>query len=110
AEARIAPSAMTHPADAAAITERRAAAPPVLPTERKQLTVLCARIRGAVDDTDPETVLAQIDPVLRALVAAAQRFGGTVSHVRSDSVTALFGAPIAQQDHAQRACYAALAM
>jgi len=106
----IAPGAITHPAEATSVTERRAAAPPVLPTERKQLTVLCARIRGAVDDADPETVLEQIDPVLRAMVAAAQRFGGTVSHVRSDSVTALFGAPIAQEDHAQRGCYAALAM
>jgi DNA-binding SARP family transcriptional activator/predicted ATPase len=83
---------------------------PVLPTERKLLTVLCARIRQAIDSSDPEATLEQIDPALRAMVDAVQKFGGTISHIRGDGVTALFGAPIAQEDHATRACYAALAM
>jgi DNA-binding SARP family transcriptional activator/predicted ATPase len=82
----------------------------VLPAERKQLTVLCARIREPIDDQDPEAALERIDPVLEAMVDAVQRFDGTITHVRADGVTALFGAPLAQEDHAVRACYAALAM
>jgi len=84
--------------------------PPVLPAERKQLTVLCARIRFAIDDPDPETALERVDPVLGAMTDVAGHFGGTISQVREDGVTALFGAPVAQEDHAVRACYAALAM
>jgi DNA-binding SARP family transcriptional activator/class 3 adenylate cyclase len=82
---------------------------PVLPAERKQLSVLCARIREG-DSTDPESVIARIDPALKAIVDSVRRFGGTVSSVQGDGVTALFGAPYAQEDHAVRACYAALAI
>ena len=88
----------------------RTSTSPVLPTERKLLTVLCTRIRQAIDGSDPEATLEQIDPALRAMVDAVQKFGGTISHVRGDGITALFGAPVAQEDHATRACYAALAM
>lgn len=88
----------------------RASASPVLPTERKQLTVLCARIREAIDGSDPEATLDRIDPVLNRMIDSVQRLGGTVSHVRGDGITALFGAPVAQEDHAMRACYSALAM
>jgi predicted ATPase len=88
----------------------RASVPPVLPAERKQLTVLCARIRVAMEDADPETALERVDPLLRAMTEVAGHFGGTITQVRSDGVTALFGAPLAQEDHAVRACYAALAM
>jgi DNA-binding SARP family transcriptional activator/predicted ATPase len=84
--------------------------PTELPAERKQLSVLCARIRDATHDPDPESALERVDPVLKAMVDAVQRFGGTVTHIRGDGVTALFGAPIAHEDHAVRACYAALAM
>jgi DNA-binding SARP family transcriptional activator/class 3 adenylate cyclase/predicted ATPase len=82
---------------------------PLPPAERKQLTVLCSRIRDSIDSPDPEAALER-DPVLDAMVNAARRFGGTISHVRDDGVTALFGAPVAHEDHAVRACYAALAM
>ena len=83
---------------------------PVLPAERKQLSVLCARIREEVGASDPETLLARVDPALKAIVDAIRQFGGTISQVQADGVTALFGAPLAQEDHAVRACYAALAM
>jgi DNA-binding SARP family transcriptional activator/predicted ATPase len=82
---------------------------PVLPAERKQLTVLCARVREAIDYSDPEAAIARIDPVLKAIVDAVRHFGGTLINVQGDSVTALFGAPIAHEDHAVQACYAALA-
>ena len=82
----------------------------VLPAERKQVSVLCARVREPVGDTDPETALEQFDPVLKVMVDAVHRFGGRVTQFRCDGVTALFGAPVAQEDHAVRACYAAFAM
>src|SRR6185503_17825932 len=84
--------------------------PPILPAERKQLTVLCARIRESIDGSDPETALERIDPLLEAMIASIHRHGGTISHVRGDGVTALFGAPMAHEDHTVQACYAALAM
>ena len=84
--------------------------PRVLPAERKQLTVLCARIREAIDSSDPEAALERVDPALTAMVDAVRHFGGTISQIRDDGVTALFGAPVAHEDHAVRACYAALAM
>jgi DNA-binding SARP family transcriptional activator/predicted ATPase len=80
-----------------------------VPAERKQLTVLCARIRELIESSDPEAALER-DPVLAAMIDAIRRFGGTISQVRGDGVTALFGAPLAHEDHAVRACYAALAM
>jgi DNA-binding SARP family transcriptional activator/predicted ATPase len=82
----------------------------VLPAERKQLSVLCARVREPIDAVDPETALERIDPLLKAMVDAVQRFGGRVTQLGSEGVTALFGAPVAHEDHAVRACYAALAM
>lgn len=105
-----APAAAPPPAPESSVTTDRASSSPVFPTERKQLTVLCARIREAIDGSDPEATLEQIDPALKAMVDAVQKLGGTISHIRSDGVTALFGAPLAQEDHATRACYAALAM
>jgi DNA-binding SARP family transcriptional activator/predicted ATPase len=77
--------------------------------ERKQLTVLCARIRETVESTDPEAALER-DPVVGRMVDAVRQFGGTISQMREDGVTALFGAPLAYEDHAVRACFAALAM
>ena len=77
--------------------------------ERKQLTVLCARMRELTESPDPEVALER-DPVLGAIVDAVRHYGGTVSQLRDDGVTALFGAPVAHEDHAVRACYAALAM
>lgn len=101
------------PATAAGVREAAAGAatlPPVLPAERKQLTVLCARIRAEIYDADPETAFERLDPVLSAMKDVSVHFGGTISQIRDDGVTVLFGAPLAQEDHAVRACYAALAM
>jgi DNA-binding SARP family transcriptional activator/predicted ATPase len=94
---------------ALASDEREGEAAPALPAERKQLTVLCARIREVIDSVDPEAALER-DPMLAAMIDAVRRFGGTISQVRDDGVTALFGAPLAHEDHTVRACYSALAM
>jgi class 3 adenylate cyclase/tetratricopeptide (TPR) repeat protein len=84
-----------------------------LDAERKQVTVLFADIRGStslIEKLDPEEVRKHFDPVLRIMMDAVHRYGGTVNQVLGDGVMALFGAPLAHQDHALRACYAALAM
>lgn len=81
--------------------------------ERKNLTVLFADIKGStelVDGLDPELALQRLDPALQTMIDAVNRFEGTVSHTRGDGIMALFGAPVAHEDHAVRACYAALAM
>jgi class 3 adenylate cyclase/tetratricopeptide (TPR) repeat protein len=61
-------------------------------------------------DRDPEDARAILDPVLERMMAAVHRYEGTVNQVMGDGIMALFGAPIAHEDHAVRACYAALAM
>src|SRR5947208_12251982 len=61
-------------------------------------------------DRDPEEARQLLDPVLERMMAAVHRFEGTVNQVLGDGIMALFGAPIAHEDHALRACYAALAM
>jgi class 3 adenylate cyclase/tetratricopeptide (TPR) repeat protein len=81
--------------------------------ERKQVTVLFADIRGStklIEDLDPEEAQRIIDPVLNIMMEAVHRYEGTVNQVLGDGVMALFGAPLAHEDHALRACYAALAM
>src|SRR6266436_2980970 len=81
--------------------------------ERKQVTVLFADIRGStrlVEKLDPEEAQKLIDPVLRIMMDAVHRYEGTVNQVLGDGIMALFGAPLAHEDHALRACYAALAM
>ena len=78
--------------------------------ERKQVTVLFADIRGStalIDDMDPELAMAVLDPAVAAMGEAVRRFGGTVNRVQGDGVMALFGAPVACEDHAARACLAA---
>jgi class 3 adenylate cyclase len=84
-----------------------------LEDERKQVTVLFADLKGSMEllaDRDPEDARAILDPVLERLMAAVHRYEGTVNQVMGDGIMALFGAPIAHEDHAVRACYAALAM
>jgi class 3 adenylate cyclase/tetratricopeptide (TPR) repeat protein len=79
--------------------------------ERKQVTVLFADIVGSttlVREMDPEQASALITPVVDAMMAAVHRFEGTVTQVAGDGIMALFGAPLAIEDHAVRACYAAL--
>ena len=81
--------------------------------ERKQVTVLFADLKGSMEllaDRDPEEARQLLDPVLERMMAAVHRYEGTVNQVLGDGIMALFGAPIAHEDHAIRACYAALAM
>ena len=81
--------------------------------ERKQVTVLFADLKGSMEllaERDPEEARQLLDPVLERLMAAVHRYEGTVNQVMGDGIMALFGAPVAHEDHAVRACYAALAM
>jgi class 3 adenylate cyclase/tetratricopeptide (TPR) repeat protein len=84
-----------------------------LEDERKQVTVLFADLRGSMEllaNRDPEEARAVLDPVVERMTEAVRRYEGTVSQVMGDGIMALFGAPIAYEDHAVRACYAALRM
>jgi class 3 adenylate cyclase len=81
--------------------------------ERKQVTVLFADIKDSTElirDLDPEAAQQLLDPALHRMMDAVHRYEGTVNQVLGDGIMALFGAPIAHEDHALRACYAALAM
>jgi Adenylate and Guanylate cyclase catalytic domain/Double zinc ribbon len=81
--------------------------------ERKQVTVLFADLKGSMEllaDCDPEEACMMLDPVLERMMAAVRRYEGTVNQVMGDGIMALFGTPIAHEDHAVRACYAALHM
>ena len=81
--------------------------------ERKQVTVLFADIKGSTEllaDGDPEDARRLLDPVLERMMEAVHRYEGTVNQVMGDGIMALFGAPLAHEDHAVRACYAALRM
>ncbi len=81
--------------------------------ERKQVTVLFADLKGSMEllaDRDPEEARKLLDPVLERMMDAVHRYEGTVNQVMGDGIMALFGAPLAHEDHAVRACYAALAM
>jgi class 3 adenylate cyclase/tetratricopeptide (TPR) repeat protein len=81
--------------------------------ERKQVTVLFADLKGSTEllaHRDPEDARRILDPVLELMMEAVHRYDGTVNQVMGDGIMALFGAPIAQEDHAVRACYAALRM
>jgi class 3 adenylate cyclase len=81
--------------------------------ERKQVTVLFADLKGSMEllaDRDPEEARELLDPVLKHMMDAVHRYEGTVNQVMGDGIMALFGAPVAHEDHAVRACYAALRM
>ena len=81
--------------------------------ERKQVTVLFADLKGSMEllaDRDPEEARKLLDPVLEHMMEAVHHFEGTVNQVMGDGIMALFGAPLAHEDHAVRACYAALRM
>jgi class 3 adenylate cyclase/tetratricopeptide (TPR) repeat protein len=95
------------------LTEKILEARPSLAGERKQVTVLFADLKGSMEllaDRDPEEARTILDPVLERMMEAVHRYEGTVNQVMGDGIMALFGAPIAHEDHAIRACYAALAM
>jgi class 3 adenylate cyclase len=95
------------------LTEKILAARPILEGERKQVTVLFADMKDSTElikDLDPEAAQQLLDPALHLMMEAVHRFEGTVNQVLGDGIMALFGAPIAHEDHALRACYAALAL
>jgi class 3 adenylate cyclase/tetratricopeptide (TPR) repeat protein len=77
------------------------------------VTVLFADVKGSMEllaDRDPEEARKILDPVLERMMNAVHRYEGTVNQVMGDGIMALFGAPLAHEDHAVRACYAALRM
>ena len=79
--------------------------------ERKQVTVLFADVKGSMDlaeQLDPEEWHRILDRFFQLLAEGVHRFEGTVNQYTGDGIMALFGAPIAHEDHARRACYAAL--
>jgi class 3 adenylate cyclase len=79
--------------------------------ERKQVTVLFADLKGSMDlgeKVDPEEWYRVMDRFFRILSDGVHRFEGTVDKFTGDGIMAIFGAPIAHEDHARRACYAAL--
>jgi len=81
--------------------------------ERKQVTVLFADMKSSMEllaERDPEEARKILDPVLERMMEAVHRYEGTVNQVMGDGIMALFGAPLAHEDHAVRACYAALRM
>jgi class 3 adenylate cyclase len=93
------------------VSER--AADVALEGERKTVTALFADIKGSttlIEHLDPEEARAIVDPVLQLMMAAVHRYGGYVAQSTGDGIFALFGAPVAHEDHPQRALHAALAM
>src|SRR5712692_1727406 len=95
------------------LTDKILAARPTLEGERKQVTVFFADIKDStrlIEGLDPEAAQQLLDPAIRLMMEAVHRFEGTVNQVLGDGIMALFGAPIAHEDHALRACYAALAL
>jgi class 3 adenylate cyclase/tetratricopeptide (TPR) repeat protein len=95
------------------LTDKILAARPTLEGERKQVTVLFADLKDSTElirGLDPEAAQQLLDPAIHRMMDAVHRLEGTVNQVLGDGIMALFGAPIAHEDHALRACYAALAM
>jgi class 3 adenylate cyclase/tetratricopeptide (TPR) repeat protein len=81
--------------------------------ERKQVTILFADIKDStrlIEALDPEQAAAILQPPLLAMIEAVHRYEGTVNRVQGDGIMALFGAPLAHEDNAVRAAYAALEM
>jgi class 3 adenylate cyclase/tetratricopeptide (TPR) repeat protein len=95
------------------LAERILTSKAALEGERKQVTVLFADLKGSMEllaDRDPEEARKLLDPVLERMMEAVHHYEGTVNQVMGDGIMALFGAPLAHEDHAVRACYAALRM
>ena len=81
--------------------------------ERKLVTVLFADIKGSTEleeNLDPEEARALVDPALQLMIHAVRRYDGYVVQSTGDGIFALFGAPVAHEDHPQRALYSALRM
>jgi len=122
-DARTAPTVSSKPVEAPVrapltytppyLVEKILTSKSALEGERKQVTVLFADLKGSTElirDLDPEAAQALLDPALHVMMDAVHRYEGTVNQVLGDGIMALFGAPVAHEDHAVRACYAALAM
>ncbi|MGH3116494.1 MAG: AAA family ATPase [Gaiellales bacterium] len=95
------------------LAERILTSKAALEGERKQVTVLFADLKGSMEllaNRDPEEARKLLDPVLERMMEAVHRYDGTVNQVMGDGIMALFGAPLAHEDHAVRGCYAALRM
>ena len=95
------------------LAERILTSKATLEGERKQVTVLFADMKGSMEllaDRDPEEARKLLDPLLELMMSAVHHYEGTVNQVMGDGIMALFGAPLAHEDHAVRACYAALRM
>jgi class 3 adenylate cyclase len=93
------------------LAERILTSKAALEGERKQVTVLFADVKGSMElaeDVDPEEWHGILDRFFEILTESVHRFEGTVNQYTGDGIMALFGAPIAHEDHAQRACHAAL--
>src|SRR3954447_10420888 len=114
-------AAPTVPSQVAASTQPRTPAttpaPPAgsdaLEGERKQVTILFADVVGStalIQGRDEEDAQRLLDGAVQRMVDAVHRYDGTVSRRMGDGLMAMFGAPLAYEDHAVRACYAALAM
>src|SRR5207245_522926 len=101
------------PTPATAIEGRAVEADEVPDGERKTVTALFADIKGStelMEDLDPEEARAIIDPALKLMIDAVAHYDGYVVQSTGDGIFALFGAPVAHEDHPQRALYAALRM
>ncbi|MBI3063967.1 MAG: zinc-ribbon domain-containing protein, partial [Deltaproteobacteria bacterium] len=88
------------------LAEKILTAKNALEGERKQVTVLFADMKGSMEllaDRDPEEARKLLDPVLEHMMEAVHRYEGTVNQVMGDGIMALFGAPLAHEDHAVRA-------
>src|SRR5208283_3068412 len=108
-----APTASPKKANDAPIRVADAPAPENLEGERKTVTALFADIKGSTEleqDLDPEEARAIVDPALKLMIDAVRRYDGYVVQSTGDGIFALFGAPVAHEDHPQRALYAALRM
>jgi class 3 adenylate cyclase/tetratricopeptide (TPR) repeat protein len=95
------------------LAERILISKEALEGERKHVTVLFADLKGSMEllaDRDPEDARRLLDGVLEHMIDAVHRYEGTVNQVMGDGIMALFGAPLAHEDHAVRASYAALQM
>ena len=94
------------------VTPERPDASTMIDGERKTVTALFADIKGSTElmrDLDPEEARAIVDPALRLMIDAVHRYDGYVVQSTGDGIFALFGAPVAHEDHPQRALHAALA-
>ena len=104
-------SASVKPPPSNAITIAETDSPAALDGERKTVTALFADIKGSMElmqDLDPEEARKIVDPALKLMMDAVRRYDGYIVQSTGDGIFALFGAPVAHEDHPQRALYAAL--